>query len=129
MPRFEPVSVRCAEWQERVDSIMSIVQEAEERRCALNKELSLVDQELCDLHHYVEFNDLNAAQGYRIYKRMQDALMRRRAIKDELYVVSVIKQGIPSIQKLGNNVGKCIESMDRREYAPRVLTEMFAQGV
>lgn len=129
MPRFEPVSVRCAEWQERVDSIMSIVQEAEERRCALNKELSLVDQELCNLHHYVEFNDLNAAQGYRIYKRMQDALMRRRAIKDELYVVSVIKQGIPSIQKLGKNVGKCIESMDRREYALRVLTEMFAQGV
>lgn len=49
------------------------------------KELELI---ILDIRHYIEFNELNAADGYKAYKICRTALKKRREIKDQLDTIN-----------------------------------------
>lgn len=72
----------------------------------------------------MEFYNLNAAKGYKIYKMMQERLIRRRQNKNETLKINYILTG--GINGLtSKNIRKHIESMENRYYQPRVLKELF----
>lgn len=87
-------------------------------------QLSKIDQELSDINHYIEFVNLNAAQGYKAYKMIKDRRIKRRSIKNELQVVDIILSKKIS-ETATDEIQKAISGMDKRKYEPRVLNELF----
>ena len=94
------------------------------RKDELSEKRSNVDKEITDLQHYIEQRNLNACDGYKAYKQLQGILIRRRAIKDEQLIVSIIEDCKMEPKSIEDTI-KRIHGMDDRKYRPRVLTELF----
>lgn len=111
-------------WLDKATDMSNIANEAINRKRKLCQELSLVDKELCDILHYIEFCNLNAAQGYKAYKMVKERRILRRKIKDEISILdSILGQKVSQTAK--NMIQKTAENMDKRTYEPRILKELF----
>lgn len=111
-------------WLDKATDMSNIANEAINRKRKLCQELSLVDKELCDILHYIEFCNLNAAQGYKAYKMVKERRILRRKIKDEISILdSILDQKVSQTAK--DTIQKTAEKMDKRTYEPRVLRELF----
>ena len=111
-------------WIDKIDGLNGLATEALHRKDELVQLLSKVDQELSDVNHYIEFCNLNAAQGYKAYKMIKDRRIKRRSIKNELQVVDIILSKKIS-ETATDEIKKAIDGMDQRTYEPRVLNELF----
>lgn len=111
-------------WVDKVSGLNGLAAEALHRKEELINQLSEVDKELCDINHYIEFCNLNAAQGYKAYKMIKDRRIKRRSIKNELDVLSIIL-GKKISETATDEIQKAISGMDKRTYEPRVLNELF----
>ena len=111
-------------WIDKIDGLNGLATEALHRKDELVQQLSKVDQELSDVNHYIEFCNLNAAQGYKAYKMIKDRRIKRRSIKNELQVVDIILSKKIS-ETATDEIKKAIDGMDQRTYEPRVLNELF----
>lgn len=112
------------EWMEKAVELKRQYENLIQRKKDLSEELRQVSAELCDLEHYIEFTSLNAAKGYRIYRRLRDCLIRRRKIKDELMCISIFLKAEPH-NILNGNLYRQFNGLRSREYSPRVLEELF----
>lgn len=111
-------------WIDKISNMNGLVKEVEGRREFLLKQLSNIDQEISDCLHYIEFYKLNAAQGYTAYKLIKERRIKRRSIKNELYILEIIlNKGFE--EPLVEEINTAIYKMDKRTYEPRVLTELF----
>lgn len=104
--------------------VSDIIKESKERLNSLSKDLSIVDRELSDIRHYVEFSKLNASQGYNAYKMERERLIRRRAIKDEMELIKAILRCNMS-DDLSEVIKNTTDKLMRRTYSPRVIEELF----
>lgn len=111
-------------WIDKIEGLNGLATEALHRKDELVQQLSKVDQELSDVNHYIEFCNLNAAQGYKAYKMIKDRRIKRRSIKNELQVVDIILSKKIS-ETATDEIQKAIVGMDQRKYEPRVLNELF----
>lgn len=111
-------------WVDKVSDLNGLASEALHRKDNLLNQLSKVDQELSDINHYIEFCNLNAAQGYKAYKMIKDRRIIRRSIKNELDVLNTIL-GKKISETATDEIQKAISGMDKRTYEPRVLNELF----
>ena len=111
-------------WIDKVSDLNGLASEALHRKDDLLSQLSKVDQELSDIDHYIEFVNLNAAQGYKAYKMIKDRRIIRRSIKNELEVLNKKKNKKIS-ETATDEIQKAISGMDKRTYEPRVLNELF----
>lgn len=111
-------------WIEKVKGLNGLASEAVHRKNELTDKLSTVDKEICDILHYIEFCNLNAAQGYKAYKMLKERRIKRRSIKNELQVVDIIL-GKKISETATDEIEKAISGMDKRKYEPRVMTELF----
>ena len=111
-------------WIDKVSDLNGLASEALHRKDDLLSQLSKVDQELSDIDHYIEFVNLNAAQGYKAYKMIKDRRIIRRSIKNELEVLNIIL-GKKISETATDEIQKVIYGMDKRTYEPRVLNELF----
>ena len=94
------------------------------RKKVLELELLEIEREITDLYHVMEFYNLDAAKGYKIYKMMQERLIRRRQNKDETLKIDYILSG--GIKGLTNKqTRKHFETLENRVYQPRALKELF----
>lgn len=113
-----------AEILAQVRSFESYMQDIGKRRDTLTYELSKVDAEIEDILHAAEFYNLNACEGYKLYKMLRDARIKRRKLKDYIEVVGYVERATG--KDFANNVGsKSILGKESREYKPRVLNELF----
>ena len=88
------------------------------------EKMSKVDREVTDIQHYIEFNRLNAADGYKAFKMLQDKLLERRVIKKDLSKFQMLSSA--SVTDIfDGTLDKKISELDHRTYTPRVLTELF----
>lgn len=111
-------------WIDKIEGLNGLATEALHRKDELVQQLSKVDQELSDVNHYIEFCNLNAAQGYKAYKMIKDRRIKRRSIKNELQVVDIILRK-KICETATDEIQKAIAGMDQRTYEPRVLNELF----
>lgn len=111
-------------WIDKIEGLNGLATEALHRKDELVQQLSKVDQELSDVNHYIEFCNLNAAQGYKAYKMIKDRRIKRRSIKNELQVVDIILSK-KICENATDEIQKAIAGMDQRTYEPRVLNELF----
>ena len=111
-------------WIDKVSDLNGLASEALHRKDDLLSQLSKIDQELSDIDHYIEFVNLNAAQGYKAYRMIKDRRIIRRSIKNELDVLNIIL-GKKISETATDEIQKVIYGMDKRTYEPRVLNELF----
>lgn len=93
------------------------------RHTALVEEESKYDRQRTDIEHYIEFNagKLNACDGYKAYKMLQDVLLERRKVKDELQIINVVRDRM----SLPDDIETKIKELESRTYEPRELKHLF----
>lgn len=111
-------------WLDKIADLNGLATDALHRRTELIEQLSKVDRELSDIAHYIEFNNLNAAQGYKAYKMEHERRTIRRSIKNEIQVLDIILDKKIS-ETVTDEINKAVAGMDRRSYEPRELSELF----
>lgn len=99
-----------ADITDKIDMIVKLTQEIISKREELDQKQSDINKEIVDLQHYIEFRRLNAYEGYMAFKMLQDALRRRRKIKDEISITLSL-----------DNIKTCVDGLDSRHYNPRIL--------
>lgn len=89
-------------------------------------ELTALEKNMIDLYHIVELSDnLNAADGYSVYKVLREILRKRRVVKDEISTLQnavnfiVNTTDAAAIEKFNH----IIEGLDNRKYEPRALSQ------
>ena len=107
-----------------IDRLKEITDEIDLNYFTLKRDLERVEKEIVDIYHAMEFYDLSASKGYKIYKMMQERLQHRREIKDELEKIKIML-GIHIEKKSVNKAKEKIEGMEQRRYVPRVMIELF----
>ena len=109
---------------DKVKEISTFTKEIEDRRLCLMEMVHNIDLEIVDIEHAAEFYTLNASQGYKLYKMLHDARIKRRTYKDELQKIDLLLG--TSIRSTNmENLEKSIAGMDHRKYEPRVNRELF----
>ena len=109
--------------------IISVLSEAVAKLNVRHQELaeqqSKFDGQVSDIVHYIEFNTgkLNACDGYKAYKLLQDTLLERRKVKDELQIIQVVRDRM-NAEDIAN-VEQKIKEIEARTYKPRELTYLF----
>lgn len=91
---------------------------------ALAAEHSKVEREIVDLQHYIEFHELNAYQGWLVFKALQQRLRKRRSIKNSIQTISNIETcniDTGEIKRAASSVG----GLKGRAYTPRELSSIF----
>jgi len=96
------------------------------RHEVLSEELSKFDRQMTDIEHYIEFNvgKLNASDGYRAYKLLQDVLLKRRKVKDELLIIDAARSRIALPDELAN-IETEVQKLESRKYKPREFDYLF----
>lgn len=101
-----------------------IIESMKQRRKALIDELSDIDHEITDITHAAEFYELNAAQGYMVYKALHETTIRRREVKDNLMIVeSILDSKVCNVSQV--KLDHKADKLNNRSYHPRVLKEIF----
>ncbi len=109
---------------DKVKEIATFIKEIEARKIYLEKIINVTELEIIDIEHAAEFYNLNASQGYKIYKMLHEVRNKRRSYKDELQQIELIL-GTEISESNFDNLEKRINGMDYRRYVPRVNKELF----
>ena len=113
-----------AVWQDRIDQIAQLFSGADGRFEELVEHLSDVDKEITDIEHYIEFGKFNCYQGWLCFKMLKNLLQQRRHIKNELQVLSRIKECKLQNGSL-NSLLQNIKDIKNKVYTPRKFPELF----
>lgn len=93
----------------------------------LRKQQTAVDEEICDLLHFIELYQMDDDKSLELVARIRDCRQKRREIKDELYREETFSKLFSSggMNNLLKDVSRQIENMEVREYAPRQIPQLF----
>ena len=111
-------------WLDKINDMNSLVKDAKKRKEILEKQLEKLEDEKLDIEHYIEFQNLNAAQGYKAYKELKICRTNRRRVKNEIEVMNIIlSQKVKEI--ITDEIYHKIQDLDKRTYKPRIRTDLF----
>lgn len=120
MNTYRPVVPSCVQaWVNKVKSFNGLAKEAEQRKEFLNGKLSDTDKEIENVKHEIEFSqNMNVCDGYSEYKKMRELLRKRREIKDELFIVTLIlSSNLSAVSQ--NQIERSAEGLANRKYKYR----------
>ena len=81
--------------------------------------------EILDIEHAIELSpNLSCPKGYKLYKLLKNARIKRRHAKDGIMILDIINEGGFNGLVNGKTLTR-IKGMDGRTYAPRILKEIF----
>lgn len=89
---------------EEITNAIKILDEVEVYTESLCEALSNQDQKTSDLLHYIENNNINAAQSCHLIKEIKKVRMERRKIKNDMEIARAFK----------DNIGKLINTENRK---------------
>lgn len=87
--------------------------------------LEICDKKLLDIMHKAEFYNLNAADGYEIYRQLRDVRRERRAAKDKIIAIDAVFEENKFDGILNQKTINRIAGLENRKYAVRELDEIF----
>lgn len=111
----------CDNPELRDEVVNTVFSDIKKRKNELHEKLSVVDRKVCDVLHYIEFNKLNACDGYKVYRMIKEYRLERRAIKDEIEILDNVYNNITKL------IEESINRLSNRKYNPRELPELFKQ--
>ena len=87
--------------------------------------MSKYDREISDIQHCAEFYNLNASQGYKLYKMLHNVTNKRREVKNEFDSICMILSSKMTSAEI-DNVNKSIYGIyNNRQYSNRVFDDLF----
>ncbi len=89
---------------EEITNAIKILDEVEVYTESLCEALSNQDQKTSDLLHYIENNNINAAQSCHLIKEIKKVRIERRKIKNDMEIARAFK----------DNIGKLINTENRK---------------
>lgn len=110
----------------QLNDLLSSIPKQQERLVA---ELSLCDRELTDLDHKLELTRFNASEGFKHNRDRQITLVRRREIKNELFILEKTIENISRdsknsmssrVNSLSTSLTRLRENTKNLRYNPRV---------
>lgn len=90
----------------------------------IQKKVSVLDRKQEDLLHQIEFEKMDAYNGYLAYKRLHLLRKERRICKNQLKVVEAV-EGMGLLEFLRGDLSNTVQEICTQKYHPRVLTEEF----
>lgn len=117
-------SENIQKWLDRISDLNGLIKEVKTRKEQLMNQLHRFEDELMDIEHYIEFSNLNAAQGYKASKEIKECRMKRRSVKNELFVLDIILEQRTN-EMISEEIQKRVQGLDRRTYKPRVRKDLF----
>ena len=113
----------------------NVVEEIKEIKLKLSEEQSILDQKITDIQHYIESRNLNAVEGYKAYKLLQETLKERRLVKNRASEIDPIYSVLMNT-KLNNKAAeiqkKVVEIHNRNNksgYNVRVMKDVFGKRI
>ena len=113
----------------------NVVEEIKEIKLKLSEEQSILDQKVLDIQHYIESRNLNAVEGYKAYKLLQETLKERRMVKNRASEIDPIYSALINT-KLNNKAAeiqkKVVEIHNRNDksgYNVRVMKDVFGKRI
>lgn len=96
----------------------------------LRKQQTAVDEEICDLLHFIELYQMDDDKSLELVARIRDCRQKRRKIKDKLYREETFSKLFSSggMNNLLKDVSRQLENMEVREYAPRQIPQLFVDA-
>lgn len=82
------------------------------------------EAKIVDYYHAIEFYDLNAADGFGLYRGLKQALRERRKLKNDLKKLAVLKRTCLDPERI-EQLQKEFPATNQFDYVPRVLTSIF----
>ena len=123
----EEVTTGMGDIKNTIRNIFEISDSVESVMNNLNKEYKEVELEICDIYHYIEINNLSASEGYKVYKKLQDTLKKRRVIKDNMQRFRMFDEIFSG--KILGRLNEVYTFENDRSYHPRVDKKMFKEGI
>lgn len=111
-------------WIDKINDMNGLVKDAKKRKEILEKQLEKLEDEKLDIEHYIEFQNLNASQGYKASKELKTCRIKRRSVKNELAVIDIILE-LQMKEMISSRIYKKIEELDNRTYKPRIRMDLF----
>ena len=114
-------------WEDIVSKLCYMCSHAQTYRKNLNTMLSVTDQEICDIVHYMEFENPDDVQLLKVAKLLQEKRYSRRKIKDEMDKVDLLVSSFldEEFSIKVHQTMEVLEKMKNRTYTPRRLPELF----
>lgn len=126
---------------EYTNDLFNITENIKNEWKGLHNRLSIADKKISDIEHFIEFNNLNAANGYKAYKLLKEVLEERREVKNQIeelrptldfingtHLTDTKKKTIlySNIEKKYNINSN---SAENKKYNVRVLTDIFGEVI
>jgi hypothetical protein len=114
-------------WEERLSELCYMSSHMKGYQANLNQMLSDVDKEICDILHFIEFNDPDDTKLLQASKMLQERRRHRREIKDEMEKTALMRDTFLD-RAFEIKVHQSLELMERmktRIYTPRKLDNLF----
>jgi len=87
-------------------------------------QLEVYEKQQRDIEHAIEFYNLNACEGYKMYKLLKETRVNRRKAKDILEIIQRVSECLQSTF-FEHNPSARVEALLKRKYSPRELNELF----
>lgn len=114
MPRTE----NCDKILSTAKTLSELISDDAMRR--LSSRQAAADRAVIDLYHSIEVSNFNACQGYKAYRKLKEALIARRKVKNEYALALHLRQSCL------NDVSK-LEMLSERAWDPQV--DIFSEVV
>lgn len=109
-----------------VEQVRNCVVDVISQRALYRQQLADANLEIEDIMHAAEFYTLNASQGYKLYRLLRSARIKRRKAKDAVEILDTVVSSQFGEEMLDAAGKKMSEHVDRT-YRPRVFNELFGQ--
>lgn len=119
------------DWCDYLKNFCYLISTATNYMGQLQKQISDVDLEICDLLHYIELCEIEENEDEKLILMIKNARQRRRDAKDALDAVKQFQESIGNQANLikAKKVLQRLEVLDQRKYIPRKFPELFEKGV
>lgn len=122
---------------EMATKLSSLIENVKEVKSKLSNELSISDQKVADIQHYIESRNLNAVEGFKAYKLLQETLKERRVIKHKMMEIEPLYHTLILNNKMDNKAAEIKKRVsethkknkDGRGYNVRVMTSEFGKRI
>lgn len=113
------------DFHKEIIELQDKVGQLEQRKEYLKYLISKYDREISDIQHCAEFYNLNASQGYKLYKMLHNVTNERREVKNEFNSICMILSSKITSAEI-DNINKSIYGIyNNRQYSNRVFDDLF----
>lgn len=93
----------------------------------IREKITKYDRQISDLLHIAEFFNFNVCNGYKIYRRLHDISLLRRAEKNKILIIGAIKDNIPAeqIDRAFDRIGSLLERTYKVKEESEFLKEVI----